>query len=226
MQQESLKNVNTLTPTFQKVFELQQIVTEDNREPAANAEGWERVGSANVVLQDGAGVWTSGSLPAYDADGEIIWYRFMETLPAGWTVPEGSETTVTVDGDAAHAYSKPVKLVNEDGTVATGVTEVLMDNTRDAKLTLTKKVVTFSGGKKEIRPANANEFTFELYKQIGNQAATKVDEYTTNEKGQIVAENLNIDVVKADDGSMQYITYWWVETEKTGYALGSPAAET
>ena len=220
-----LEDVNTLTSTFQKVFELQQIVTEDNREPAADAEGWRKVDSANVVLQPGAGSWTSGSLPAYNADGKIIWYRFMETLPAGWTVPEGSETTVTVDGDAAHAYSKPVKLVNEDGTVATGVTEVLMDNTRDAKLTLTKKVVTFSGGKKETRPANADEFTFELYKQIGNQAATKVGEYITNEKGQIVVENLNIDVVKADDGSMQYITYWWVETEKTGYALGSPTAE-
>lgn len=114
------------------------------------------------------GRW-SGSLPAYDADGKVITYRFKEILPEGWHAPGNA--------DAKEMYSKPFTLTGYVGKPATEALQVTMQNDRNGSITLTKEFYRL-GASGTPAKQTAQQTKFALYRKVedSDDAAELVEE--------------------------------------------------
>ena len=116
------------------------------------------------------GTWTD-SLPAYDADGKVITYRFKEILPEGWHAPGNAGAT--------EMYSEPFTLTGYVGKPATEALQVTMQNDRNGSITLTKEFYRL-GASGTPAKQTAQPTKFALYRQVedSDDAAELVKEST------------------------------------------------
>lgn len=116
------------------------------------------------------GRW-SGSLPAYDADGKVITYRFKEILPEGWHDPGNA--------GAKEMYSGEFTLTRYVGKPATEALQVTMQNDRNGSITLTKEFYRL-GASGTPAKQTAQQTKFALYRKVegSDDAAELVKEST------------------------------------------------
>lgn len=113
------------------------------------------------------GTWTD-SLPAYDADGKVITYRFKEILPEGWHAPGNA--------GAKEMYSGEFTLTRYVGKPATEALQVTMQNDRNGSITLTKEFYRL-GASGTPAKQTAQPTKFALYRQVeGSTAAAELVE--------------------------------------------------
>lgn len=111
------------------------------------------------------GTWTD-SLPAYDADGKVITYRFKEILPEGWHAPGNA--------GAKEMYSEPFTLTQFVGKPATEALQVTMQNDRNGSITLTKEFYRL-GASGTPAKQTAQQTKFALYRKVeGSTAAAEL----------------------------------------------------
>ena len=106
------------------------------------------------------GTWTD-SLPAYDADGKVITYRFKEILPEGWHDPSNA--------DAKEMYSGEFTLTRYVGKPATEALQVTMQNDRNGSITLTKEFYRLGASGDDVKQ-ETKETTFALYRVAKNSS--------------------------------------------------------
>ena len=217
------ENVNSSNYTTFNGFTLER---------STDGTNWETVSNVSVALTAETGAYEV-RVPVYQVTvnedtGEVTktpyQYRFREVLPEGWH-PANDADEETENGVRV-AYSATLELDGKEGTGRTTDNDVpaeqtaTMLNTREGELTLTKNVVTFSTGRKVNRRAAEEEFSFDLYRQEGNDPATYVGNYSTDANGQIKVDGLNVNKVGG-----KTVTYWWVEQEKEGFVLETATQE-
>lgn len=113
------------------------------------------------------GTWTD-SLPAYDADGKEITYRFKEILPEGWHAPGNAGAT--------EMYSGEFTLTGYVGKPATEALQVTMQNDRNGSITLTKEFYRL-GASGTPAKQTAQQTKFALYRKVeGSTAAAELVE--------------------------------------------------
>ena len=133
------------------------------------------------------------------------------------------ETPETTAGETRRiVYSDSVTLEDKQGHASSDPQKIVMQNTQNGTLTLTKRFVTINAqGQKVVSTANISKAaSFDLYQEIdGVYTKVNTDTYTTNASGQITVPNL-----PAMDVSGNIIDYYWVETTGTGYLQESSAS--
>ena len=145
-------------------------------------------------------------LPALDADGNVITYRFHETLPEGWHAPG--------DVDATEMFSVEFTLVDGNNKPVDMTEPVRMNNDRNGSITLTK---TFFDITKDGYQAATGKHTatFDLYQQaVGASEATLYRSELTTTDGKLEIA----DLPRLDSNQAAY-QYYLVETKVDGTDL-------
>lgn len=144
-------------------------------------------------------------LPVYDDAGNLITYRFAETLPAGWHAAGG---VTEVNGVV---YSQEFTLEDYAGNPTTDPYKVTMQNDRNGSITLTKNFydITRTG---YAQATDTHEASFTLYTKNtdGKLMQYDTESYTTS-NGQLEITNLPRDK-----------EYYLVENAVAGY-VADPA---
>lgn len=134
-------------------------------ESSTDGENFTTVDGYGALSLGQNGRW-SGSLPAYDADGKEITYRFKEILPDGWHDPGNAS--------AEEMYSEPFKLTGYVGKPATEALQVTMQNDRNGSITLTKEFYRL-GASGDPAKQTAQQTKFALYRKVeGSTAAAEL----------------------------------------------------
>ncbi len=190
-------------------FELQQFVKDADHPDGA----WipvEKYSSPFGVGQEGKS--ETFALPVYESDGNLIRYRFKETLPEGYhAAGEKVEGTVRV-------YSQEFNL---EGCLAedyTGPKTVTIDNTRNGSITLTKNFYTAGNNGIQQNTDGTLQATFDLYaKKGGKVEKVNTDSYTVTNSADGKSVTIN-DLPRTylpdtgGDAEGQPIKYYLVET--------------
>lgn len=136
-------------------------------ESSTDGENFTTVDGYGTLSLGQNGRW-SGSLPAYDADGKVITYRFKEILPEGWHDPGNA--------GAKEMYSGEFTLTGYVGKPATEALQVIMQNDRNGSITLTKEFYRL-GASGTPAKQTAQQTKFALYRQVeGSTAAAELVE--------------------------------------------------
>ena len=169
------------------------------------------------------GVGTNGksqtfTLPVYEEDGTTpIQYRFKETLPEGYHA--ASETTEGTN----RIYTKEFNLVNAQGKIEKNNT-VTMDNTLNGSITLTKNFYTATVNGLTANTDGTLTATFDLYKQIGDQPAEKVNTDAYEVKNNTANNTVTITDLPRETDDKVAIQYYLVETSPSAQGYISSEA--
>lgn len=192
---------------FANCFTLQRITSGgswDNPETVAETEYLS-------LGQDGT---ISKILPAYDGDGNVYTYRFVENLPEGW---HGAGETQPDASGSRFLYSEEFTLENKIGNGSSEAVLIEMENWRNGSIDLTKKFWDAGSGGMTVNNSEDLTAFFDLYYKEGNNSTYikyNTDSYTVK-----AGETISItDLPRTTGETGRY--YYLVETSTTdGYAL-------
>lgn len=146
---------------FDKAFSLESSTDTGNNKTFTTVQGYD-----NLSLTENGTL--SRNLRAYDAEGNVITYRFKEILPEGWHAPSNPGAMVM--------YSEEFKLTDYVGKPATEAKTVTMRNDRNGSIELTKEFYRLSASGNDAKQ-EAQETTFALYRvEKGSSAAAELVE--------------------------------------------------
>lgn len=149
---------------FDKAFSLESSTDTGNNKTFTTVQGYD-----NLSLTENGTL--SRNLRAYDAEGNVITYRFKEILPEGWHDPSYA--------DAAVMYSEEFTLTKYVGKPATAALQVTMKNDRNGSIELTKEFYRLSASGNDAKQ-EAQETTFALYRvEKGSSAAAELVKEST-----------------------------------------------
>lgn len=164
-------------------------------ESSVGGSSWSRVSvnSKKTYSLDGNSKFTA-ELPVYDSGNHLIRYRVVEQLPDRYY--DGNSEG---DGVTTETKDKKTYLYKEFTLVPLTTTSVQLKNNRQGVLKLQKETWTFgsgdSSGKLITNNSNAG-FKFKLYVADKNQnnysEVTPAKSYVTDQKGIVIADNLDI----------------------------------
>lgn len=186
---------------LQKAFTLEKKVGDNN---------WETVD--NTINLGENGTTEAIALPVYDGNGQAITYRFAEKLPEGFHGASGND--VTDSNGVRWAYSDSFTLVAELGKGESEAKKIIMKNTRNGSITVTKQFYdATAAGMKES--TTQKEATFDLYYKDGDGAFQKYNStsYTTDSSGNLTITDL------PTSGASGARSYYLVEQGIAGYKL-------
>lgn len=146
------------------------------------------------------------AMPVYDAGGNLITYRFKETMPTGWHKPGDSSASVM--------YSDPFTLEDVLGESTANPKPIVMQNDRNGSIALTKEFYQLgSNGSEKL---DVRETTFTLYRRVeGSSTATAVQDGESTFAGSTEFK----DLPRTDSNGNAYL-YYLVETPLEGYNAG------
>lgn len=197
---EPIKVDGTNNQEFAGCFTLQQSTD--------NGKTWTDVADAKNMGLTQSGTTFATDLPVYqvseNGNRTPIKYRYREVLPENWHGPADAEK---VENGVRVLYSEEVTLENVIGNSSALPKDVVMTNSRNGDLELTKKYVRVNDtGKQTTTTATKDEATFALYKQLeGETTYTLYGTYHTDASGKIQVS----DLPGEEDGKI--INYYWVE---------------
>lgn len=192
---------------FAKRFTLQRITSGGSWDNPVKVE-------ENMSLgQDGT---ISRILPAYDGDGKVYIYRFVENLPEGW---HGAGETLADASGSRFLYSEEFTLENKIGNGSSEAVLIEMKNWRNGSIDLTKKFWDAGSGGMTVNNSEDLTASFDLYYKEGNNSTYikyNTDSYTVK-----AGKTISItDLPRTTGETGRY--YYLVETSTTdGYALSA-----
>ena len=150
-------------------------------------------------------------LPAHDEEGNVIQYRFLETLPAGWHDPKDPNAT---------EMEIRFTLVGDDGNPTNKIVDAYND--RNGSFTLTKEFYRASTSGYSKEADGHYEATFALYyKTEESNVATLYSDNSGINYGSLTTQNGKLTVLNlprtytAADQTIKGYTYYLVETGTT-----------
>ena len=178
---------------FNGCFAIEQQTGDDGPWTAVEGKEGLSLSSAGQIL---------AVLPVYDDAGQVISYRFRETLPMGWHDPGNAS--------AAEMWSEPFQLVDVLGNPTNTAKRITMKNDRNGSLALKKQFYRMGlNGSYAGQPAR--QATFTLYRKTGDGAAELVKTET------FTGTTAFVDLLRTDSSGNAY-QYYLVETPVDGYA--------
>ena len=153
-------------------------------------------------------------VPAFDVNGKVYTYRFVETIPEGYYDP--------VSGSATSATSEEVKLVDDEGKAKSAATNVVMYNRQFVNISIVKNFydIDENGGAVAVSDKTT---TAKLYYYIGQRPDNKEGLRLWNGDGVpkeigAVEQQWSSLPVYCKDGMYHYLMK---EYDVEGYELGS-----
>lgn len=175
---------------------------------------WDNPETVEENLSLGQDGTISRILPAYDGDGNVYTYRFVENLPEGW---HGAGETLPDASGSRFLYSKEFTLENNIGNGSSEAVLIEMENWRNGSIDLTKKFWDAGSGGMAVNNSEDLTASFDLYYKEGNNST--YIKYNTDSYTAKAGETISItDLPRTTGETGRY--YYLVETSTTdGYAL-------